>query len=225
MSKSVAKKTDNAILTFARPGDQLDAAGKINYFHRLSIEAGECAIKAALEVGMELYKEKIRRQGTFTSWIEQNCDFSVRTAWKYLALLQKSIGSENDLIQLTDASDKKREAVLNEFSGKVESKTLSELMCDYGIIQKTVSNLGGKREGAGRKPKDDQDLADAAEKISMSAELNKIALDGIITNLYRVGVTEGGFGSLGTDALKVVVTALKDTVRKAEEILKSRETR
>jgi hypothetical protein len=59
----------------------------------------------------------------------------------------------------------------------------------------------------------------------MSAELNKIALDGIITNLSRVGVTEGGFGSLGTDALKVVVTALKDTVRKAEEILKSRETR
>lgn len=223
MTKSVAKFSTR-LITITPVGDHMDSSSKINYYHEVSKQGAGLAIEAALRCGIELFKAKLEHVGTFEQWIEENCEFGRAMAYRYLQLVQKAVGAD-DLPKLADGSEKQRTSAIAEILADSDSKTVTEIFCEYGCLKKTASNLGGKREGAGRKPKDDQDLADAAEKISMSAELNKVALDGIITNLYRVGVAEGGFGSLGTDALKVVVTALKDTVRKAEEILKSRETR
>lgn len=224
MKNAIAKKNE-MLITIAAPGAEMDAAARINHFHRISMQAGEVAIKAALEVGMMLFQEKVHRQGTFLSWVEQNCDFSQRTAYNYLNLLQKSIGSQNDLMQLSDMSAKKREATIDEFASTVESKTLSELMCDYGIITKSKSNLGGKREGAGRKRKDSAaELAEQAEQIANSGELAKTVLYQITSDLYTKGVVEGGFGSLETADLKGVVQTIKDILGKANEILKSRKS-
>ena len=223
--KNVIAKKNEMLINIVAPGAEMDATARINHFHKISMQAGEVAIKAALEVGMSLFQEKVRRQGTFLSWVEQNCDFSQRTAYNYLNLLQKSIGSQNDLMQLSDMSAKKREATIDEFASTVESKTLSELMCDYGIITKSKSNLGGKREGAGRKRKDSAaELAEQAEKIANSGELAKTVLYQITSDLYTKGVVEGGFGSLKTADLKGVVQTIKDILGKANEILKSRKS-
>lgn len=223
MKNAIVKK-NTMLINIVAPGAEMDAAARINHFHKISMQAGEVAIKAALEVGMSLFQEKVRRQGTFQSWVEQNCDFSKTTAYRYLNLLQQSIGSQNDLMQLSDMSAKKREATIDEFASTVESKTLSELMCDYGIITKSKSNLGGKREGAGRKRKADADLAEQAEQIANSGELSKTVLYQITSDLYTKGVVEGGFGSLETADLKGVVQTIKDILGKANEILKSRKS-
>lgn len=221
MKNAIAKKNE-MLINIVAPGAEMDAAARINHFHRISMQAGEVAIKAALEVGMQLFQERVSRGGTFMSWVDQNCDFSYKTAQRYLSLLQQSIGSQNDLAQLAEMSSKKREGVIDEFASTVESKTLSELMCDYGIITKSKSNLGGKREGAGRKPKAQEDLAAKAEEIANSGALAKTVLMQLLSDLYTKGVVEGGFGSLETEDLRGIVTTIEDTVKKAKEILKSR---
>lgn len=221
MKNVIAKKTE-MLINIVAPGAEMDAAARINHFHKISMQAGEVAIKAALEVGMSLFQEKVRRQGTFLSWVEQNCDFSQRTAYNYLNLLQKSIGSQNDLMQLSDMSAKKREATIDEFASTVESKTLSELMCDYGIITKSKSNLGGKREGAGRKRKEELSsaagAAEAAENAGFAAQ-NVLELVG---KVYEEGVIRQGFEAMDKSALKNAVESLKLALAEATKILKEK---
>lgn len=221
MKNQIVKKNE-MLITIAAPGAEMDAAARINHFHRISMQAGEVAIKAALEVGMMLFQEKVHRQGTFQNWVEQNCDFSQRTAYRYLSLLQQSIGSQNDLMQLSDMSAKKREATIDEFASTVESKTLSELMCDYGIITKSKSNLGGKREGAGRKRKKElgsaAGAAEAAENAGFAAQ-NALELIG---KVYEAGVIRQGFEAMDKPMLKNAVVTLKTALAEAEKIFKAK---
>ncbi len=221
MKNAITKKTE-MLINIVAPGAEMDAAARINHFHKISMQAGEVAIKAALEVGMSLFQEKVRRQGTFLSWVEQNCDFSQRTAYNYLNLLQKSIGSQNDLVQLSDMSAKKREATIDEFASTVESKTLSELMCDYGIITKSKSNLGGKREGAGRKRKEElSSAAGAAEAAENAGFAAQNALE-LIGKVYKAGVICQGFEAMDKSALKNAVESLKLALAEATKILKAK---
>ena len=221
MKNQIAKKNE-MLINIVAPGAEMDAAARINHFHKISMQAGEVAIKAALEVGMSLFQEKVRRQGTFLSWVEQNCDFSQRTAYNYLNLLQKSIGSQNDLMQLSNMSAKKREATIGEFASTVESKTLSELMCDYGIITKSKSNLGGKREGAGRKRKEElSSAAGAAEAAENAGFAAQSALE-LIGKVYEAGVIRQGFEAMDKPMLKNAVESLKMALAEATKILKAK---
>ena len=221
MKNQIAKK-NAPLVGIVLPGAAMDAAARINHFHRLSREAGTVAIKAALEAGMLLFQEKVKRLGTFQAWVEQNCDFSVRTAYNYLNLLQQSIGAQTELDRLCDASAKTRKAAIEEFSSTVESKTLSELMCDYGIITRTKSNLGGYREGAGRKKKAGaEELAAAAE--AAGGTLSAKIVDGALAELWRLAVVEGNLGNLETRQLREARDTLKMLLDKTETYLKSRE--
>lgn len=221
MKNAIVKK-NTMLINIVAPGAEMDAAARINHFHKISMQAGEVAIKAALEVGMSLFQEKVRRQGTFVNWVEQNCDFSKATAYRYLNLLQQSIGSQNDLMRLSDMSAKKREATIDEFASTVESKTLSELMCDYGIITKSKSNLGGKREGAGRKRKEELSsaagAAEAAENAGFAAQ-NALELVG---KVYEAGVIRQGFEAMDKPILKNAIESLKMTLAEAGKILKAK---
>lgn len=218
MKNAIVKK-NTMLINIVAPGSEMDAAARINHFHKISMQAGEVAIKAALEVGMSLFQEKVRRQGTFLSWVEQNCDFSQRTAYNYLNLLQKSIGSQNDLMQLSDMSAKKREATIDEFASTVESKTLSELMCDYGIITKSKSNLGGKREGAGRKRKEELSSAAGAAEAAENAGFAAQNAFEAINSAYINGVVKLGFSALDNTRLKESVETLKNMLAYAKAIL------
>ena len=221
MKNAIAKKTE-MLINIVAPGAEMDAAARINHFHKISMQAGEVAIKAALEVGMSLFQEKVRRQGTFQSWVEQNCDFSKATAYRYLNLLQQSIGSQNDLMRLSDMSAKKREATIDEFASTVEPKTLSELMCDYGIITKSKSNLGGKREGAGRKRKEElSSAAGAAEAAENAGFAAQSALE-LIGKVYEEGVIRQGFEAMDKSALKNAVESLRLALAEATKILKAK---
>lgn len=224
--KHAIVNSEPRMLDVIQPGDQMDRAGRINYFHTLSKQAGEVSIKAALWCGMELFKAKMEHSGTFEIWLEQNVNFHRMTAYRYLALLQQSIGSEADLTQVADFGTKKRQELVEAYASHVESKNMTEMMIDYGIIKKSKSNLGGKREGAGRKRKvTDADLAAQAEAIANSGELAKTEITGKVSDLYRAAIVEGGFGCLSTEDLKSILVTLGDIVRKGGEILKTRKDR
>ena len=56
--KNAIVKSEPRMIDIVLPGQQMDAAGRINYFHTLSKQAGEVAVKAALYAGMALFKAK-----------------------------------------------------------------------------------------------------------------------------------------------------------------------
>lgn len=224
MKHAIAKQAPR-IIDIIQPGDQMDRAGRINYFHTLSKQAGEVSIKAALWAGLELFKAKLEHAGTFEVWLEQNVNFNRSTAYRYLSLLQQSVGSEADLTQVAEFGTKKRQMLVDQYANRVESKNMTEMMIDYGIIKKTKSNLGGRREGAGRKRKNADELAAQAESIANSGELANTELTGKVSDLYRAAIVEGGFGCLETADLKSILTTLSDISRKGGEILKTRKDR
>ena len=150
----LATAADASAVSVIPPSPQLDAAGRINYFHRLSRAAGEISIKAALAAGLELARVQLAHQGRlFDEWVEANCELGRRTAFKYMAVVRETLGREGGMNRLLEGSDDDRREAVEEYAAKSDSKSLTELYVDLGIVKKTPSNLGGRREGAGRKRK------------------------------------------------------------------------
>lgn len=208
---AVVKASQNYV-SVSLPGEQMDRATRVNYFHRVGQQGATIALEAAFRCGMELFKAKLEHVGTFEQWIEENCDFGRVTAYKYLSLLQKAI-SADDLPRLANGSEKARKSAIAEILSQSDSKTVTELFCEYGVMKKTPSNLGGKREGAGRKRKDAKELAEAAEQAAKTPELLKAELEGMMTDLYRFAELERSFEYLDR-------TTVEETVRTLDKITK-----
>ena len=221
--KNAVTKAEPRMIDIIPPGQQMDAAARINYFHTLSKQAGEVAVKAALYAGMELFKAKIDHPGAFDAWVDQNCAFGRRTAYKYLSLLTETIGKGADLVGLAEGTDDARTDAIAEYAGNMESKGLTELYVDLGIVKKSKSNLGGKREGAGRPRKDAAKLA--AQEAADNPGFDTNAVSGAVSDLYRIGVTEQGFDALGLPALNSVISLLEDVLRTCKEIAKAKKAK
>ena len=221
---SIATNTQAVQVLMPTPG--MERAGRVNYFHQVAEEAGAISIKAAFFAGLELMKAKKELpHGQYEQWVDSNCNFSTKTACNYVAVATAYLDKKFDIKHLIDASDAERQQAVETASADCEDATLRQLYVELGIVKKSKSNLGGKREGAGRKRKDSAaELAEQAEKIANSGELAKTVLYQITSDLYTKGVVEGGFGSLETADLKGVVQTIKDILGKANEILKSRKS-
>lgn len=218
--KNALVKNDTRMIDIILPGPQTDAAGRINYFHTLSKQAGEVAVKAALYAGMELFKAKVEHPGTFDAWVDQNCAFKRATAYNYLKLLSETVGKGADLVGLAEDTDDARTDAIAEYAGNMESKGLTELYVDLGIVKKSKSNLGGKREGAGRPRKDAAKLAEQADAIAQHAAGTE-TLD-LAAKLYNAAVLQGGLGELDESQLCDVRDSLDQVLKKANEIINSR---
>ena len=144
-----AATSSAALVAMPEPAGTLDRAGRANFFHELSREAGIVAIRAALAAGVELLQAKEELSGGFQKWVESKCSFSVGTAYRYIRLVQASL-PEQTLPKLLSGSDAFRERKIEEVASSTDSRTLTELYDDLGIVRKTPSNLGGARPGAGR---------------------------------------------------------------------------
>ena len=219
--KNAVTKSEPRMIDIVLPGQQMDAAGRINYFHTLSKQAGEVAVKAALYAGMELFKAKVEHPGTFDAWVEQNCSFKRATAYNYLKLLSETVGKGADLVGLAEDTDDARTEAIAEYAGNMESKGLTELYVDLGIVKKSKSNLGGKRPGAGRpQKKSAEELAQQAEAVSNA--LTAEATRDTVVKLYNLGIVQGGFGEMNDTDLKGAIDTLESVLQKAKEIIKSR---
>ena len=222
--KNAVTKAEPRMIDIIPPGQQMDAAARINYFHTLSKQAGEVAVKAALYAGMELFKAKIDNTGAFDAWVDQNCAFGRRTAYNYLSLLTETVGKGVDLVGLAEGTDDARTDAIAEYAGNMESKGLTELYVDLGIVKKSKSNLGGKREGAGRPRKQSaEELAKQAEAVSNA--LTAEATRDCVAQLYCLGITQGGFGEMNDTDLKGAIDTLESVLQKAKEIIKSRRSK
>ena len=222
--KNAVTKAEPRMIDIIPPGQQMDAAARINYFHTLSKQAGEVAVKAALYAGMELFKAKIDHPGTFDAWVDQNCAFKRATAYNYLKLLTETIGKGVDLVGLAEGTDDARTDAIAEYAGNMESKGLTELYVDLGIVKKSKSNLGGKREGAGRPRKQSaEELAKQAEEVAKHAA-GAETLD-LAAKLYNAAVLQGGLGELEDDQLKSVCETAEQIASKAGDIIKSRRSK
>lgn len=216
-----AKKQEELLISVTPPSENMETAAKIEYFHKVSLQGTQLSIQAALLAGLLLAKVQEENRGTFQAWVEANCSFGKTTAYKYLTLVQQALPS-NELPKLANGSDEQRHEAAVKFAANTDSKNLTELYCDYGLIKKTKSNLGGYREGAGRKRKDVSELAKAAQDIANDPELAAADTKQKVSEVYEIAIVRGCFGLLTNKELKEVLQTLKTIVQKGEEIVSSR---
>lgn len=224
MKNQVATRNTQILVEAIQPSPQLDAAGRINYYHELSKQASVFSVKAALAVGLELVRVQLANHGKlFDAWIDANCSFSRRTAFHYMATLKQTIGASMELGELVNGSDDDRRSAIDEFAASTDSKSLTELYADLGIVHKTKSNLGGKREGAGRPRKLTADEMQAqADALAKDPETAWDELKSLMDQIDAFVVVRDGLGLLDDDRLAAFHAQASFWLERASAILEGR---
>ena len=217
-----AKGNKKYLVSAEPPAAGMEAAARINHWHEVAKQSSEMAIAAALNAGLELFKAKIDHLGTFEKWLEANCNFSRRTAYKYLSLVQQAI-SADELPKIANGSDKMRAAAIEEFAAETDSKSLTELYCDLGIIKKTPTNMGGKREGAGRKRKDAaEEISEDLDAAANASGLLAAAIKGPIETIWQLYKERAVFTRIDDETLGYAAGLLDELCKAATKALKLR---
>lgn len=224
MKNQVATRNTQTLVEAIPPSPKLDAAGRINYYHELSKQAGVFAIKAALAAGLELVKVKLANPGKlFDEWIDANCSFGRRTAFRYMATLKQTIGASMELGRLVNGSDDDRRSAIDAFAASTDSKSLTELYADLGIVHKTKSNLGGRREGAGRPRKlTAEEMQAQADALAKDPETAWNELKSLIDQLDAFISVRDGLGLLGSEKIGWVRGQMNYWMERADLILDGR---
>lgn len=154
---------------------------RINYLHKLSIEAGKISIAAAITAGWELTKVKQSCPfGAWLTWLHENTELSPDTAQRYMGVYAATVGAARCAaekpvgLEVAPTADE-----LTAASSNVEAKSLTRLYSQLKLLKRNPDH-GGTREGAGRKEKK-EDIAAKLDAITQSEALNwaraKVALD------------------------------------------------
>ena len=224
MKNQVATRNTQILVEAIPLSPKMDAAGRINYYHLLSKQAGEVAIKAALAAGLELVKVQLANPGKlFDEWIDANCSFSRRTAFRYMATLKQTIGASMELGRLVNGSDDDRRSAIDAFAASTDSKSLTELYADLGIVHKTKSNLGGRREGAGRPRKlTAEEMQAQADALAKDPETAWNELKSLMDQLDAFISVRDGLGLLGSEKIGWVRGQMNYWMERADLILDGR---
>lgn len=221
-SEIVLKKGRDFIVTVEPPDANMELGKQINYFQEVVKQSASIGCTAAIINGVLIAKAQVEHPQTFQDWIVANTAVSLRTSYNYINAAKRTLGSGivEELAKkgTVEIAESVTQAMMKL---KLESKPLTELYCDVGIIKRTPSKMGGRREGAGRPRKDAQEeLARQADQLA-----NQMSGDEIYqktSDLFKASVIEGGFGTLSTDRLRGIVETMKQIVKCGEEIMKSR---
>ena len=202
-----------------QPHDGLDAAGRIIFFHALSMEACKASISAALYTALELYRQKLAHPGTFDAWCEMNLKhgsikLSKSTVYRYLKLLGNTLGKNVNIDELAHDTSKNQIDAVTTFTKYTKFSSLNEIYSSEGIVSKTT--MGGSRPGSGRPTKD-------AKREAVQGAITDPArcfeeVDGHLTSLYEICVTKNGFGVMSRENLKKSINTLKLLLTKANEV-------
>lgn len=224
MKNQVATRNTQTLVEAIPPSPQLDAAGRINYYHELSKQASVFSVKAALAVGLELVRVQLANPGKlFDQWVDANCSFSRRTAFRYMATLKQTIGASMELGRLVNGSDDDRQSAIDAFAASTDSKSLTELYADLGIVHKTKSNLGGRREGAGRPRKlTAEEMQAQADALAKDPETAWNELKSLIDQLDAFISVRDGLGLLGSEKIGLVRGQMNYWMERADLILDGR---
>jgi hypothetical protein len=119
-----------------------------------------------------------------------------------------------------------RQAAIEEYAAETDSKSLTELYCDLGIIKKTPSKMGGKREGAGRKRKDEaEEIGESLDEAANAPSLLIAAIkgdNGPMKTLWKLHMEKDVFNRIDDETLGYAVTTLNDLCKAATKALKLR---
>lgn len=221
----VLKKTDSVLVTVEPPNAEMDLGKQIDYFQEIVKQSASIGCTAAVINGVLLVKAQIQHPKSFTDWLAANTSVSQRTSYNYINAAKRTMGTQlvEELAQrgTMEIAEKVQQAMVKL---RLESKPLTELYCDVGIVKRTPSNMGGRREGAGRKRKDSaEELAKQAEEVAnaLTAEATRDS----VAKLYNLGIVQGGFGEMNDTDLKDAIDALESVLKKAKEIIKSRKSK
>jgi hypothetical protein len=217
-----AKGKKQYLVSAEPPAAGMEAAARINHWHEVAKQSSEMAIAAALNAGIELFKARLEHPINFVQWIESNCDFGKSTAYRYLSLVQQAI-SADELPKIANGSDKMRQAAIEEYAAETDSKSLTELYCDLGIIKKTPSKMGGKREGAGRKRKDEaEEIGENLDAAANASGLLAAAIKGPIETLWQLYKERDVFNRIDDETLGQAAGLLDELCKAATMALKLR---
>ena len=209
-------------ISIIQPNASLDSAGRITYYHRVTMEAGKVSIAAALMAALELYRVKNERQGDVVDWCEANLPFKKTTVYRYLTVLEKSFGNKGLIYDLSHDTEVNQLAAVYKYTNYTNYQSLYQLYNGEGIVKK--SKLGGAGRGQGRKRKQSaEELAKQAEAVSNA--LTAEATRDCVAQLYCLGITQGGFGEMNDTDLKGAIDTLESVLQKAKEIIKSRRSK
>lgn len=213
----VLKKTDSVLVTVEPPNPEMDLGKQINYFQEIVKQSASIGCTAAVINGVLLVKAQIQHPKSFTDWLEANTSVSIKTSYNYINAAKRTMGTQlvEELAQrgTMEIAEKVQQAMVKL---RLESKPLTELYCDVGIVKRTPSNIGGRREGAGRKRKDD--MREAVQDAITDPARCFEEVDGHLTSLYEICVTKNGFGVMIRDDLKKSINTLNLLLTKAKEV-------
>ena len=218
----VLKKNDSVLITVEPPNAEMDLGKQIDYFQEVVKQSASIGCTAAVINGVLLVKAQFQHPKTFTDWLAANTSVSHSCSYNYINAAKRTMGTQivEELAQrgTMEIAEKVQQAMVKL---RLESKPLTELYCDVGIVKRTPSNMGGKREGAGRKRKEDLE----ASLKQQEEELGAQSIVQRVGDLYTAAVIQGGIGNCNNVDLKNIRDMLKQILGEAEEILKSRKAK
>ena len=204
-----------AIMPALAPPESLPE--RISYYHRLSQEAGKISIMAALAAGVELLRAKAEvEHGMFLSWVKHNCEFSERTAQKYMTLAE-GVLAEGELPALLEMPEPLRQETLAVTAESIDAKSLTQLYLDLGIVRPSPVSMGGARPGAGRPRKADLvEIAQTELTIAISQSHT------FVCQLRSWALEDDALGMLPDEVLLPWLQEMQAIIKRGRDIIEGR---
>jgi hypothetical protein len=218
-----------ALVQWQRVNPALDSVGRILHFHQLALEAGKVSIAAALLVAIELHKVKAQHPNDWKAWCEANLTghgipFGYMTAHRYLQALEKTVGKTTNLYLLANGSDDEKIQAVATYTKYTNYQSLYQIYQGEGIVAK--SKMGGGRERAGRKRKNEaEEIGEALDEAVNAPSLLIAAIkgdEGPIKTLWKLYKERDVFNRIDDKTLGYVVDKLNELCKAATTALKLR---
>ena len=194
---------------------------RIRYHVGMAQHHGRLALAHLILAGWELSKQKQAiGYGGWVEWCDKNLQISRFTADRYIQFYQKTVGDARNAAAIPLA----KKPTLKELSAAtvgMEQKSATRAMIDLDII-KRPKGWGGEREGAGRKPKGDAEVAAELKAIAKNEAVIWASAKGSLDNLVQLNAKRDVFHRLSDEHLATVSGLLADLAGAAAKALEKR---
>ena len=197
---------------------------KADFLHGYSVEASKRANGAAIMAGWVLsVARETCAHGQWMAWLAQNVSFSQQTATNYMNLYARTLGKARAEARRPIALNvEPTVAELEAAAHDVDGSTLAALYKSTRIMAANPDH-GGKREGAGRKKKDeDAEVAAKLDEVANSPALLIATIREPIATVYKAWQERDVFAKIDMSDLALVTASLQELATAATAALKAR---
>lgn len=201
--------------------DSKKLAQAINRAHEETLAAAQDAVHAALQCGALLLFAQKFVPGKFKQWVNQNCVFTDRTAYNYMALVVRALPADrvSGLLASAQSGTFSPEMIADRELSVEGGKSLTQLYRELGIVRR--AKIGGARPGAGRKRAGDADAAGADDPALAYALAHSAALRPV-EELAKAIYTERALEKLRAEDVSALRGRLRSLVEACTEALQQR---